>query len=280
MTHVKVGDLVGVGAQNDSCRDCVQCKAHREPYCDEGQVGTYNGVYKRGAGKGDKSFGGYSDYHRAPAHFVVKIPDGVDPALAAPMLCGGVTVYSPLTQYRAGQEGVKDVGIVGIGGLGHFGLLFASALGANVTAISHSTSKEADARRMGASNFIATHDGDEAFTPHRRSLDLIISTTNDVNMPIQQYLSLLRPGGHFVMVGAPESDLPTLSPFQFLMNNVHLSGSAIGSPNVIREMLGIASKHKVEPWIIKRPLEDVNQVSCACSLDRLLARCANPRLFP
>ena len=144
VSHVKVGDLVGVGAQNDSCRECTQCKRGREPYCDIGQVGTYNGkhripvsalpsarllphsvdapltldsagVYQRGAGKGDKSFGGYANFHRAPGHFVMKIPDGLDPALAAPMLCGGVTVYSPLTQYRAGQEDVKDVGIVGIG---------------------------------------------------------------------------------------------------------------------------------------------------------------------
>ena len=112
-------------------------------------VGTYGAKYKRGAGKGDKSYGGYSDMHRAPGHFVMKIPDGLDPALAAPMLCGGGTVYSPLTQYGAGTEGVKDVGVIGIGGLGHFAILFAKALGANVTAISHSESKKEAAEKLG-----------------------------------------------------------------------------------------------------------------------------------
>lgn len=101
-------------AQSDSCLECGQCRKNREPYCDQGQTGTYAGTYKRdGPGKGAKSYGGYANYHRAPGHFVVKIPDGLDHALAAPMLCGGVTVYSPLTQYGAGKE-AKDVGIVGV----------------------------------------------------------------------------------------------------------------------------------------------------------------------
>ncbi|GAA5872442.1 hypothetical protein JCM3774_004522 [Rhodotorula dairenensis] len=258
--HVKVGDIVGVGAQNDSCLECEQCKNHREPYCDNGQVGTYNGKYYReGPGKGAKSYGGYADFHRAPGHFVVKIPDGLDLALAAPMLCGGVTVYSPLTQYGAGKT-AKDVGIIGIGGLGHFGLLFAKALGANVTAISHSESKKADAEKMGASRFIATHSGkDDDFAPYRRSLDLIICTTNDKEMPLLGYLSLLRPGGHLILVGAPEKPFPALPAFPFIMNNVHLGGSAIGSPKLINEMLELASKQNIKPWVTKRPLEDANQ---------------------
>lgn len=152
VTHVKEGDIVGVGAQSDSCQECEQCtvslsgsrrtstaadltspsffssppssspnlsaeQKDREPYCLKGQVGTYAGKYYReGPGKGDKSYGGYADYHRSPGHFVVKIPDGLDPAIAAPMLCGGATVYSPLKEYGAGTT-AKDVGIVGIGGL-------------------------------------------------------------------------------------------------------------------------------------------------------------------
>ncbi|BGP35910.1 hypothetical protein JCM10296v2_007762 [Rhodotorula toruloides] len=259
--HVKVGDIVGVGAQNDSCLECGQCKNNREQYCDVGQVGTYNGKYFReGPGKGAKSYGGYADYHRAPGHFVVKIPDGLDHAIAAPMLCGGVTVYSPLVQYGAGKT-AKDVGIVGIGGLGHFGLLFAKALGANVTAISHSESKKADAEKMGATRFIATHSGsDDDFAPYKRSLDLIICTTNDTSMPLMGYLSLLRPGGNLILVGAPEKpvakDLPA---FPFIMGNVHLGGSAIGSPSTIKEMLELAAKQNIKSWIEKRPMEDVNQ---------------------
>ncbi|GAA5970233.1 hypothetical protein JCM11641_001629 [Rhodosporidiobolus odoratus] len=260
VTHIKEGDLVGVGAQNDSCLECDYCKSDREPYCDAGQVGTYAGTYFReGPGKGHRSFGGYADYHRAPAHFCVKIPDALDPAVAAPMLCGGVTVYSPLKQYGAGKT-AKDVGIVGIGGLGHFGLLFAKALGANVTAISHSESKKADAEKMGATRFIATHSGtEEDFKPYARSLDLIIATSNDEKMPLEGYLSLIRPGGHFILVGAPEKPLPTLTPFQLIMHNVAIGGSAIGSPATIREMLDLAATQNVESWIIKRPIEDANQ---------------------
>lgn len=179
------------------------------------------------------------------------------------MLCGGVTVYSPLKQYRAGQEGVKDVGIIGIGGLGHFGLLFASALGCNVTAISHSTNKKDAATQLGATRFIATHGGDEAFKPYARSLDLIISTTNDDNMPLSQYLSLLRPGGQLVIVGAPEKPFKEIYAFPFIAGNVSMGGSLIGSPSMIKDMLELAAKQKIVPWIEKRDLEDVNQVSCA-----------------
>ncbi|BGO96164.1 hypothetical protein NBRC10512v2_007888 [Rhodotorula toruloides] len=260
--HVKVGDIVGVGAQNDSCLECVQCKASRPQYCDNNPVGTYNGRYSReGPGKGAKSYGGYADYHRAPGHFVVKIPDGLDHAIAAPMLCGGVTVHSPLVQYGAGKT-AKDVGIVGIGGLGHFGLLFAKALGANVTAISHSESKKADAEKMGATRFIATHSGsDDDFAPYKRSLDLIICTTNDASMPLIGYLSLLRPGGHLILVGAPEGPVARELPaFPFLFGNVSLGGSAIGSPSTIKEMLELAAKQNIKSWIERRPMEDVNRV--------------------
>ncbi|ORY47097.1 putative alcohol dehydrogenase [Leucosporidium creatinivorum] len=261
VTHIKEGDLVGVGAQNDSCLECGQCKNNRESYCDKGQVGTYDGKYYReGNGKGDKSYGGYADMHRAPSHFVVKIPDGLDPAIAAPMLCGGVTVYSPLVQYGAGTT-AKDVGIIGIGGLGHFGLIFAKALGANVTAISHSESKKADAEKMGATNFIATHGDDNKWaTENRRTLDLIIATTNDAKMPLLDYATLLKPGGHLVFVGAPEEPLPQFPTFPLIMSNIHLTGSAIGSPKIIKEMLELAAKQDIKGWIIKRPLDDVNQV--------------------
>ncbi|GAA5890530.1 hypothetical protein JCM6882_002951 [Rhodosporidiobolus microsporus] len=260
VSHVKVGDIVGVGAQNDSCLECEYCTSDREPYCNKGQVGTYGGKYYReGPGKGAKSYGGYANYHRAPGHFVMKIPDGLDPAIAAPMLCGGVTVYSPLKQYGAGTT-AKDVGIVGIGGLGHFGLLFAKALGANVTAISHSESKKADAQKMGVDRFIATHSGKEDdFKPYARSLDLIIATTNDRKMPLDGYLSLLRPGGQFVLVGAPEEPLPTLTPFGLIMGNVSIGGSLIGSPATINEMLELAAKQDVKSWIQKRPIEETNQ---------------------
>jgi alcohol dehydrogenase (NADP+) len=130
VSHVKVGQRVGVGAQSGSCLSCTECNAHREPYC-PGLVPTYNGKYKDGS----SSYGGYADFSRAPGHFVIPIPEGLSSAIAAPMLCGGVTVYSPLKQYGAGTER-KRVGIIGIGGLGHFvSLLFSQSFGKRLTFI-------------------------------------------------------------------------------------------------------------------------------------------------
>ncbi|KAK4686082.1 hypothetical protein P7C73_g4051, partial [Tremellales sp. Uapishka_1] len=258
---IKVGDLVGVGAQCDSCLECGQCKNQREQYCDNGQVGTYAGVFGRNeASKGDKSYGGYANYWRGPSHFVVKIPDNIDPAVAAPMLCGGVTLYSPLKQYGAGTT-AKKVGIVGVGGLGHFGILFAKALGAEVTAISHSDHKREDAKELGATNFISTgDDAAKACAEHTRSLDLIINTSNDENLPIDAYITLLKPGGHFIMVGVPEvKQLPNIAPQSVIMNNIHVGGSAIGAPSTIEEMLAFAGEHKVQPWIKKWSLKDANE---------------------
>jgi D-arabinose 1-dehydrogenase-like Zn-dependent alcohol dehydrogenase len=138
-----------------------------EQYCDAGQVGTYNSVYNDGS----KSYGGYADYTRVPGHFAIPIPDGLPSEVAAPMLCGGITTYSPIKAQGAGPG--KTVGIVGIGGLGHFGLIWAKALGADVVAISTSDSKKADAEKMGATGFIATSKGKSVFKENRRTLDFI-----------------------------------------------------------------------------------------------------------
>lgn len=189
---------------------------------------------------------------------MIPIPAGLDPAVAAVMLCAGGTMFSPLSQ--CGVKG-KDVGIVGIGGLGHFGLLFAKAMGArSVTAISHSTSKEADASAMGADRFIATHGEGDAFSAHRRTLDLVISTTNDNNMPLAKYVSLIRPGGQFVICGAPEKAFEGISPFMFLSTNVYIGGSFIASPSTIKRMFEVAVEAEVKPWIEKRDMEEVNAV--------------------
>lgn len=141
------------------------------------------------------------------------------------------------------------------------GLMFAKALGAkSVTAISHSHSKEEDAKKMGADRFIATHDGDEVFKKNAKSLDLIVATTNDSKMPILGYLSLLRAHGTLVLVGAPEEPLPQIPVFPLIMGNIAIAGSAIGSPKQIEDMLALAQKHDVHPWIQKRKMEDVNTV--------------------
>lgn len=176
------------------------------------------------------------------------------------MLCGATTMFNPLKKYGAGTT-AKDVGIVGIGGLGHFGLLFASAMGANVTAISHGSSKTEDAKKMGAKQVIVTGDDPAAAVkPYRRTLDLIVCSSNDPKMPLDAYLSLLRPGGYFVLVGIAEADaLPNIHAFTLIGNNVHITGSAIGSPETIGEVLEFAAKHDVHPWLKKYPMSKVNE---------------------
>ena len=234
--------------------DCEECTHGLENHCQVNMVGTYNGKYDDGS----KSYGGYADYARVPSHFVIKIPDALASEDAAPMLCGGITVFSPLQQNGAGPG--KKVGIVGIGGLGHFGLMFAKALGADkVVAISRSSSKKADALKMGADDFIATGEDKDWATHHAGSLDLIVSTVSSPNMPLQEYLQLLRVKGQFIQVGAPEDSIPAFNAFALIVKGVKIGGSAIGSPEEIRNMLDLAAKKGVHTWVQKRPMKEANQ---------------------
>ena len=234
-------------------------------------IGTYNGKYPDGS----KSYGGYSDYCRVPSHFVLKIPDAIPSEEAAPMLCGGITVFAPLKKNGCGPG--KKVGIVGVGGLGHFGILYAKvlftcsvkmekrltcleALGAdNVTAISRSAAKKEDAMKLGAEKYIATNDDKDWATHHARSLDLIVSTVSSPNMPLEQYLMLLRTNGIFIQVGAPEDRLPAFNAFSLIAKGCKIGGSAIGAPHEIEEMLELTAEKGVKPWIQKVPLKDANK---------------------
>ena len=209
-------------------------------------VGMYNYKFSDGS----KTYGGYADYARVPSHFVMKIPDAIPSEEAAPMLCGGITVYSPLKKNGCGPK--KAVGIVGIGGLGHFGILYAKvriqsfgsndvkttndqkALGAKkVVAISRSNAKKEDAQKMGADDFIATNDDPDWATHHANSLDLIVSTVSSGDMPLQNYLQLLRVNGTFIQVGAPEEPMPSFAAFALIAKGVKVGGSAIGAPHEI-----------------------------------------------
>ncbi|KAL2817475.1 chaperonin 10-like protein [Aspergillus cavernicola] len=255
---IQLGDRVGVGAQGESCLgrkgDCEDCATSNEPYCKRHFTGTYNGQFMNGG----KSYGGYALYNRSPAHFVVKIPDSLSSAAAAPMLCGGVTVYSPLKHYGAGPG--KAVGIIGVGGLGHFGVLFAKALGADkVVGISRKADKREDVLKMGADMYIATGEDEDWLEKNRRSLDLIICTVSSSKMPISDYVSLLKRDGTFIQVGVPEDGSLAIPAFILVMNRVKLGGSLIGSPEVIREMLELAAEKKVQPWIEERPMKEANK---------------------
>lgn len=173
---IKVGDVVGVGAQSDSClgRDgpCDVCEAGAENYCN-GSVHTFNSKHRNGG----KGYGGYALYHRAPSHFVIKVPEGLRPEYAAPMLCGGVTVYSPLRHFGAGPG--KKVGVIGVGGLGHFAIIFAKALGADeVVGISRKESKRDEVLKLGADGYIATDDEEDWKKKYAGHFDIIVSTVS------------------------------------------------------------------------------------------------------
>lgn len=253
----KIGDRVGVGAQALSClqADCSECSNGLEPYCGKGFVGTYNGKYHD---SGYWSMGGYADYVRVPAAFAIKIPAALASADAAPMMCGGITVYAPLVNNGAGPG--KTVGIVGLGGLGHFGVLFAKALGCDkVVAISRRRNKEKDARAMGAFEYIATSEDEKWDRKHSRSLDLIVSTVSAPDMPLSGYLRLLRTNGQFIQVGAPEDKLPAIMAFALIAKGCKIGGSQIGSPKEIEGMLAFAAEKGVKPWVQTVPMKMANR---------------------
>lgn len=257
--HIKEGARVGVGAQARSClqSDCPDCTNNLEPYCAREVTNTYGSVYPRGEGK---SYGGYATHNRTNGHFVLPIPDGLDSADAAPMMCGGITVYSPLKQNGCGPG--KTVGVIGVGGLGHFAVLFAKALGADrVVGISRKAEKREDVLSLGADEYIATDEDKDWASKNRRSLDLIVCTVSSANMPLDDYLKLLKTKGTFIQVGAPDrGELPHVNAFTLLANGIKLGGSAIGAPNEIAEMLQLAADKKVKPWVEKRSMKDANQV--------------------
>ncbi|KAF7561075.1 hypothetical protein G7046_g3083 [Stylonectria norvegica] len=256
--HISVGDRVGVGAQARSClkSDCPECSSGLENYCNRARVDTYGSVYPDDIGK---SYGGYADYNRTNARFVFKIPEGLPSEYAAPLMCGGVTMYSPLSLNGCGPG--KNVAIVGVGGLGHFGILFAKALGASkVVGISRKAEKREQALEIGADLYIATDEDENWVKDNKRSIDLMVSTISSDKMPMADYLSLLKVGGTFIQVGAPDGgNLPPINAFTLIGNGIKVGGSAIGSPDQINEMLQLAADKKIKPWVELRPLSDANK---------------------
>ncbi|KAI0373526.1 GroES-like protein [Pilatotrama ljubarskyi] len=252
VTTIKPGDRVGVGAQIGSCLDCTRCKMDYENYCTQ-MVETYNDEYPDGI----ITQGGYSTAIRAHERFVFPIPNGVESRDAASMLCAGLTVFSPLKTHGAGPG--KKVGVIGIGGLGHYALLFAKALGAEVFAFTHDTSKFGDIKKMGADHIVNTSEKD-FHTDFAGSLDIIISTldTYTPNTPLSDFLSMLFVHGKFISVGIPNADnpLPQIHPFDLMPSGALLGGSHIGSKTECLEMLQLAANKGVKPWIEELPMKD------------------------
>ncbi|MFE7277159.1 NAD(P)-dependent alcohol dehydrogenase [Streptomyces sp. NPDC057623] len=234
VTKYQVGDRVGVGCLVDSCRECDNCKAGAEQHCTGGSVGTYNAVGK----DGEPTYGGYSQKVVVDENFVVRIPDGLALDVAAPLLCAGITTYSPLKHWGAGPG--RKVAVIGLGGLGHMGVKIAHALGAEVTVLSQSLRKKDDGLKLGAEHYYATSDP-KTFEELAGSFDLILST---VSAPLDfgAYLSLLRTGGALVNVGAPEEPV-ALNLFSLIGGNKTLAGSMIGGIAETQEMLDFCAAH-------------------------------------
>ncbi|KAI0480091.1 GroES-like protein [Xylariaceae sp. FL0804] len=263
VTLVEAGQRVGVGAQSWSCLKCRQCRNDNETYCAE-QMDTYGATWPD---TGIVTQGGYSSHVRTHEHWVFPIPDAIPSQLAAPMLCAGITSYSPLVRNGAGPG--KKVGIVGLGGLGHFGVLFARALGAETWVISRSHSKEADARRMGADGYLASGDPDWN-RDHRMTFDLIISTANSFGegFDIASYLALLDVHGKWVSVGMPEEATLQIKPQDLNPNGCLIGASHLGSRREMLDMFRLAADKGIESWVETVPLSAENLAATMQRLNR------------
>jgi uncharacterized zinc-type alcohol dehydrogenase-like protein len=238
VTKWAVGDRVGVGCLVNSCRECDNCQAGLEQYCTGGNVGTYGSVDRDGT----VTQGGYSTHIVVDQDFVLRIPDAIDLAVAAPLLCAGITTYSPLKHWKAAPG--RKVAVVGMGGLGHMAVKIAHALGAEVTVLSQTLSKEADGRAFGATRYFATSDP-ATFTELKNEFDLIVNTVS-AEIDMRAYLSLLRLDGVLVNVGAPPEPLP-VPVFALFNNRRSFAGSSIGGIKETQEMLDFCAEHGVVP---------------------------------
>jgi uncharacterized zinc-type alcohol dehydrogenase-like protein len=232
----KEGDLAGVGVMVDSCRVCANCKANEEAYCEKGMVGTYNARDYNG----QLTFGGYANNIVVDERYVHSISPKLSLAAVAPLLCAGITTYSPLRFWKVGKG--KKVGIVGLGGLGHMGLKFAHSLGAEVVQLTTSASKIDDAKKLGADEVVVTKDT-AAVAKHKGTFDFIldcVSAPHDVN----QYLDLLRLNGTMCLVGLPDAPA-SISPFSIITNRRSFSGSMIGGMPETQGMLDYCADHNI-----------------------------------
>jgi alcohol dehydrogenase (NADP+) len=236
-TKFQVGDHIGVGVFIDSCRECEHCLNGEQQYCLKGMTLTYNAIERDGT---TVAFGGYSNYFVVDEAYAVKIPDGLDLAGAAPLLCAGVTLYSPLRHWGASEK--TTVGIIGLGGLGHMGVKLAAAMGATTTVFSHSANKHDDAKRLGASSFVDTTDPENLSTL-RGTFDLIINTVS-ADLDLTPYLDLLKLNGTLVVVGLPSNPY-TVSAGSLAVRRRSLAGSNCGGMKDLQEMMDFCAEHNV-----------------------------------
>ena len=250
VSNFKEGDLVGVGCMVDSCRECDPCKNDLEQFCETGMVGTYNGKDKH---LGGHTFGGYSEMIVVEEHFVLSIPKNLDEKSVAPLLCAGITTYSPLRHWNV-QEGDK-VGVIGLGGLGHMGIKLAHAMGAKVVMITTSPKKAEDAKRLGADEVLISKD-EKAMKKHANSFDFLLNTV-PVKHDINPYLALLKIDATMVMVGAIEP-LEPMHGGSLIMGRKRVAGSLIGGIKETQEMLDFCGEHNVVSDVEVIDMQNIN----------------------
>ncbi len=253
VSRFKAGELVGVGCLVDSCRECEPCKEGLEQYCENGWTGTYGSEDKIGGTPHTHTFGGYSDKITVSERFVLRVPDNLDPAAAAPLLCAGITTYSPLKHWKVSSG--QKVGIIGLGGLGHMGIKFAHAMGAHVTMITTSPAKGKDAKRLGADGVLISTDA-SAMTAAQGSFDFLLNTI-PVGHDVNPYMGLLKLDGTMVIVGAVEA-LTKVSGVPFIFKRRSMAGSLIGGLPETQEMLDFCGKHNITCDIEMIDIKNIN----------------------
>ncbi len=246
----KVGDMAGVGCLIDSCRTCPQCAAGDEQFCENGSTGTYNGIDKNG----EITYGGYSKQIVVDENFTLLIPANLDIKAVAPLLCAGITTYSPLRRWKVGPG--QKVAIVGLGGLGHMAVKLAAAFGAEVTVLSTSDNKEVDAKRLGAHHFVNSRNAEKmkSLTGHFDFILNTVSAKNDYNA----LLGLLHTNGSMVLVGAP-AEPSQISGFSLIMGRRSIAGSLIGGLAETQEMLDFCGKHNITSDVEMISIDKINE---------------------
>lgn len=251
VSKFKVGDLAAVGCLVDSCRECQYCKENLEQYCEEGIVGTYNSPDQY---TGTQTYGGYSESIVVDESFVLKVPDNLDLAATAPLLCAGITTYSPLKHWNVGKG--QKVGIVGLGGLGHMAVKLAKAMGAYVIVFTTSQSKVEDAKRLGADDVVLSKDAED-MKRYKGQLHFVLDCVS-AEHNINEYIQLLRVDGSLVLVGAPENPLP-VEAFSLIPKRRSFSGSMIGGIAETQEMLDFCGKHNIVSDIEMINIQQINE---------------------
>jgi uncharacterized zinc-type alcohol dehydrogenase-like protein len=251
VSRFKEGDTVGVGCLVDSCQHCGSCAEGLEQYCENGWTGTYNSPEQ---GTGANTYGGYSNKIVVKDKFVLKLPDNLDPAAAAPLLCAGITTYSPLRHWKVGPG--QTVGVVGLGGLGHMGVKLAAAMGAKVVLFTTSPGKEADALRLGASEVVLSKDPAQ-MAAQTGKFDFILNTVA-APMDLDPYITALKRDGTMVLVGAPPSPHQSPGVFNLIFGRRSIAGSLIGGLPETQEMLDFCGQHGITSDIEMIKIQDID----------------------